>query len=215
MKLLALGGLALMMTGASYAALVQDDNSDYGNQGFDCTDSVHSSKFLCNLTSAPGLFGEQFSASFSSDFHVWDFDVVNNLSNFTLTLTGSLPFIANQTVNGQKVNGFGMFVCSAGETSNPVSGERICTPSGDYSSAVIPSPDNGNSAASTVSFTVPGNGQGFVFFVVSEASIDSTATVTATITSAATVPEPSSWSLVIAGLIAVGFLAKRKLANLI
>ena len=102
--------LAVALSTAGSAAVIQQDNSDYGNFGPDCTTVVGNN---CDLTQAPGVIGQSFPFSGNSNdavtFQVFDFQITTNPSNFTLTLSGTLPFAADQTFGNQRVFGFGMF----------------------------------------------------------------------------------------------------------
>jgi hypothetical protein len=203
--------LAVALTTAVSAAVIQQDNSDYGNSGPDCT-TVEGNN--CILTAAPGVIGQTFAFSGNSDFEVnfqvFDFQITTNPSTFTLTLTGTLPFVADQTLtNGntnQQIYGFGMFVC--GPDDFPSS---LCTPTGTDLSAVTANPATSNGREDSVTFTVPGNGQNMVFYVLENETTDPT--VTATLVTNST-PEPSSFSLVLGAALFLAALGRRSLARL-
>jgi hypothetical protein len=200
--------LAVALSTAVSAAVIQQDNSDYGNFGPNCTTVVGNN---CDLTQAPGVIGQSFPFSGNSNdevnFQVFDFQITTNPSNFTLTLSGTLPFAADQTFGNQRVFGFGMFVC--GPDDFPTS---LCTPSGTDLSAVTANPPASNGSENSVTFTVPGNGQNMVFFVLENDTTDPT--VTAILRSTTATPEPSSFSLVFGAALVFAAFGRRRLARL-
>jgi len=209
MKSYVLVCLAAALSTVGSAAVIQQDNSDYGNSGPDCTTVAGNN---CNLTQAPGVIGQTFGFSGNSDnnvnFQVFDFQITTNPSNFTLTLTGTLPFAADQTLSSsQQIYGFGMFVCGLDDFPS-----SLCTPSGTDLSHVTSNPTSSNGSENSVTFTVPGNGQNMVFFVLENEPSDPT--VTAILRTASSVPEPGSFSLVFGAALVFAALGRRRLARL-
>jgi len=211
-------GLALGMSTAAFATRLQQDNDDYGSQGPDCTLAA-SSGFACDLTNASGLFGEQFPYTFNNtfdvNFHVWDFELTSDISNFTLTLTGSIPFATDQTLTSPDLTedffGYGLFLCGVDETNDPSSGNRICTTSDVSTAGVSASLIN----SSEVQFTVSGDGKGLVFYVAESLPVVEDPTVTAAITpNGVATPEPGTVPLLLAGGLALVLFGRRRLARL-
>jgi hypothetical protein len=161
------------------------------------------------------LFGDQFNFSGNFDngvtFHVWDFEVTSDISNFTLTLSGTVPFAYDQTLaeTGQQVYGYGLFLCMGSDTNTPVSGDQICTTSGVDTSGVTPMPSSPytSGSLSSVSFNVSGDGQGLVFYVMENLN-EPDLTITATLT-----PEPASLPFLAAVGLAIVVLGRRRLAK--
>ncbi len=110
----ALFGLALLLAGALQASRLQQDFSDYGvsptffNQGI-CLDANGAvTGGTCALTA------EDYLASNDPTHHVFDFRVEGNVSNFVLTLTGSVPLILDPNPDDNPALAFwayGALVC--------------------------------------------------------------------------------------------------------
>jgi hypothetical protein len=205
-------GLALAMSTAGYASRLAQDNSDYGNAGPDCTSGA-TPGFSCVLPT--GLIGQDFSYSnnsnFDVDYQIFDFQVTaTDLSNFTLTLTGTVPFAADQLFEPGDVQfyGYGTFACSDDDLIG-----SLCGP--DTTDLVSVSPGTNDGGVSSVQFTVPGNGNGFTFYVAEDVGDVPDPIVTASIApNTSPVPEPSSLPFLAAG-VAVVALSRRRLAKLL
>jgi hypothetical protein len=205
----ALIGLALALSTAGYANRLQQDNSDYGNAGPNCTTTVG---FLCDLSGAPGLIGQDFGYSGNSDFdvnyQVFDFQVTSDITNFTLTLSGSLDFAPDQVFDTDvPFYGFGTFECNSGDL-----GTSLCGP--DATGLVSTSPGTSDGTEKSVQFYVPGDGKDLTFYIVEDLGTTEDPTVTAKITPNA-VPEPGSLPFLAAAGIAVAVLGRRRFATLL
>jgi hypothetical protein len=201
MKTCALVFLALAVSGAATASRVQTDNGDYGdaptflnqNQCLGVTGALLTPAVNCAMT------GENYINSANETELVYDFLINGNRSNFTLTLTGSEAFPAD---NNQSPFSYGAFSC------DPFSDVQ-CGP--DPTSQLALGSPALSSNGMTVTFDVTGTNNGttpFVFFVVEP---DTSGVVTAQITqNTSSTPEPGSFSLVFgAGLTVVAFGGRR------
>lgn len=180
--------ICLLMAGSVWASVPGKRNSSYGS----IAPLTDFQTFCLNqngnvAASCPGAITEQsYIASNDSTLHVFDYQV-GNLSEFTLTLTPSSGSFSD----------FGYFSCDTG----PVA----C---GNDPNAVGASVDQNGAA---VKFTVPGAGNGLVFYVVE--TDDGTTQLSPVIGDATVTPEPKSLFLLAIGLMAIlGYVAYRRSA---
>ncbi len=155
----AIVGLALLMSGTLNATRLQQDFSDYGvaptflsqNVCLDANGAVTAG--TCALTA------EDYIASNNDTQHVFDFKVDGNISNFTLTLTGSVPFITDPN-GGSGFFAYGAFNCKPIDPSftNPPQ----CGP--DPSGAMAAGSPTLSADGLTITFNVSGANDNFVFF---------------------------------------------------
>jgi hypothetical protein len=172
------------------------NNSDYGVNGgtTTCFDVLSNGTFSSAVTCPGDVETQAFTASTNDAVYVYE---ITDISNFTLTLNSSVPFID-----------FGEFACDTHSSTT-----ILCSHAVTVNGNPQPSP------ASTVVFDGTGNDpkDPFVFFAVQcTASSFSTctspgpATVTATITrETSTVPEPRFLPLFGFGLLAAFVLYRR------
>jgi|HubBroStandDraft_6_1064221.scaffolds.fasta_scaffold204165_2 hypothetical protein len=201
MKTCALVFLALAMSGAATANRLQTDDGDYGddptflnkNQCLGVSGTLLSPAVNCAMT------GEDYINSANDTQLVYDFLIDGNRSNFTLTLTGSEAFPAD---NNEFPFSYGAFSCDAFS-------DVQCGP--DPTSQLALGSPALSSNGMTATFDVTGTNNGttpFVFFVVEP---DTSGTVTGQITpNVSSTPEPGSFFLVFgAGLAIVAFCSRR------
>jgi hypothetical protein len=147
------------MTGLLQAGRLQQDFSDYGIDvpspiNINCLDEHGAiTGGTCALTA------EDYVDSSLGTRHIFDFRVEGAISNYTLTLIGSVPFIADADPD-KGPWGYGAFVCDP-SLSDP----RQCGPDPN------PDPDNPTTTfelvdSQTVKFHVAGANNNFVFFAV-------------------------------------------------
>ncbi|MBZ5609832.1 MAG: PEP-CTERM sorting domain-containing protein [Acidobacteriia bacterium] len=201
----ALVGLALLMSGTVQASRLQQDFSDYGvtpgffNQNVCLDANGNPTGGTCALTA------EDYLASNDPTLHVFDFKVDGAISNFTLTLTGSVPFVADPN-SGTGFWAYGALLCKAIDPSftNPPQ----CGP--DPTSAMASGSPTLSGDGMTATFNVSGSNNDFVFFaILPEPVLDLTQdilpldvptepTVTAKLTlNTSEVPEPSTLPVVL------------------
>ncbi len=203
MKISALIFLALAISGAATAGRVQTDDGDYGdapsflyqNRCLDINGALLVPAVNCAMT------GAAFIDSDTGTELVYDFIIDGDRSNFTLTLTGTEAFPADDPPR----YAYGAFAC------DPFS-DIQCGPDPTLQLAA------GSPALSldgmTATFDVTGTNSGatpFVFFVVEP---DRSGTVTAQITqNTGSTPEPGSFSLFFGAGLAVLAFGGRRLAK--
>jgi opacity protein-like surface antigen len=202
MKICALVCLALAISGAASAnTRVQTDDGDYGDsptflnpdQCLGINGALLTPAVNCAMT------GEDYIDSANDTELVYDFLIDGNRSNFTLTLTGSEAFPAD---NNQFPFSYGAFSC---DTFSDVQ----CGP--DPTSQLALGSPTLSSNGMTVTFDVTGTNNGFDFFVVEP---DTSGKVTAQITqNTSSTPEPGSFSLVFGAGLAVAAFGLRRLAK--
>jgi hypothetical protein len=205
MKTCALVCLALAMSGAATAAgRLQTDDGDYGDvptflnqdQCLGINGALLTPAVNCAMT------GEDYIDSANDTELVYDFLIDGNLSNFTLTITGTEAFPAD---NNQFPFSYGAFACDKFS-------DVQCGP--DPTSQLALGSPALSSNGLTVTFDVTGTNNGstpFDFFVVEP---DSSGTVTARITqNTSSTPEPGSFSLVFGAGLAVAAFGLRGLAK--
>jgi hypothetical protein len=165
---------------------------------------------------------EDFIASSNSADHVFDFMINSSISNFTLTLAGSVAFVPESSP--PPPFSYGAFTCASlpNPTGSPTDNPQ-CGP--DPTSQLAGGSPTLSADGKTVTFDVTGTNNDFVFFVVAPEPVSTATafnadsitepTVTATITSnTTTTPEPKSLPILAAALVAVIALNGRRLANL-
>jgi hypothetical protein len=155
--------------------------------------------FSC-ITDGATITAEAFIASTNSSLEMFDFEVTNAPSNYTLTLTSTGSPINSAT-------DLGLFTCSPGGVDPPQCSNQL--PSG------VTTLSNYGSLVSNfvASFPVTGatSANTFVFFVALNDPNGSAASVSATLapTVSATAPEPSAFTMLGAGLFAFAILRRR------
>jgi hypothetical protein len=195
MKNWALVFLALATSGAATAGRMQTDNGDYGddptflnrNQCLGVTGAVLTPAVNCAMT------GEDYIDSANDTQLVYDFLIVGDRSNFTLTLTGSEVFPAD---NNEFPYSYGAFSC------DPFSNVQ-CGP--DPTSQLALGSPTLSLNGMTATFNVTGTNNGttpFVFFAVEPDTQNTSST-----------PEPGSFSLVFGAGLAVLAFGGRRLAK--
>lgn len=128
---------------------------------------------------------------------IFDFKINSDITDFTITLTGTEPFY-NQAA--------GLFVCNPGADPN-CSNSQVWFSTVDPLALGVSSSSMGTSAAG---FTVPGDGNGLVFFAVEP---NGTGNVTADITAADITlsdPTPEPGTLVLLSFCLVAILSLRR-----
>ncbi len=204
MKISALIFLALAISGAATAGRVQTDDGDYGenpiflhqNQCLGINGALLIPAVNCAMT------GEAFIDSSTDTEIVYDFMIDGDRSNFTLTLTGTESFPADDPPR----YAYGAFACT--DSSSVVQ----CGP--DPTSQLAAGSPTLSLNGMTATFDVTGTNSGtapFVFFVVEP---DRSGTVTAQITqNASSTPEPGSFSLVFGAVLAVVAFGGRRMVQ--
>lgn len=195
--------LALATVGSAFAGKVSIAGSPYGDPTGH--PEVNCTAPQCILPAGVTMTEQDFPFSFGPG-EVFYFKVTSDVSNFTLTLLGSENFLADDTNDPPDFFGFGA-LCPGGDVA-PCNQTTM-------------TPDFSDGTSNTVSFSIPGNGNGLTFFAVEPAASNSTTFVndiraldaapfvTATLTlNSNTVPEPSSLALIV--LVAGGFLLLRR-----
>jgi hypothetical protein len=200
--------LLLGLSAAASAAAIRTAGSSYGSPPTlgSCTD--------CASLPAGVTVMEQAFAFSQETGKVFAFEVTSDTSNFTLTLSGTTPFLTDFMNSGTTYFGFGV-ICGTGtgigSSGNPCS---TLDPNSSPFNATVSALSNGTDNGNTVTFTFPGDGQGFAFYAIESEPAGAAGTVTATITlNGSAVPEPASWpilGLAIAGLV---FLHQRRSAK--
>jgi hypothetical protein len=179
---------------ASSASKINTSTSSYGSPSDD------------TVTVIGNLTEQNYAFAFEGGFEVFNFLVNTDISNFTLTLTGDAPFIADDTANDPPLFfGFGAFVTGSCSTFAQCGPDPTLPPYD--ATASLPGSDG---TVNKVSFNVVGDGKGLVFFAVEpEGSTGLNNLVTAKITpNTSTVPEPRLWPFL--GLAFLGLLAFRR-----
>lgn len=203
MKVYPLVFLALTLATVASAARLAQDDGDYGDKPefalphTQCLDASGSPAAICAMTA------EDWKDSVLGVEHVFDFLIVGDRSNFTLTLTGTEAFPADDPPRWS----FGAFAC------NPFSFVQ-CGP--DPTSQMAAGSPTLSLDGKIVTFDVTGANDPnhpFVFFAV-EPDIEGSVTATLTANASAT-PEPGTFSLVFGAGLAVAALGRRRLAKLL
>ena len=203
-------GLALLMTGGLQATRLQQDFSDYG-----IAPTFLSQNVCLDANGAPtggtcALTAEDYLATNNGALHVFNFRVEGSISNFTLTLTGSVPFVfdPNPDANPAVASwGYGAMNCTAFDPlvfTNP----PMCGP--DPTAAMAAGFPTLSADGMTVTFNLAGSNNAFVFFgILPEPvqedtdqfialDVQSEPTVTAKLTLNSTeVPRPSSVPVIV------------------
>jgi hypothetical protein len=211
MKIYSVVTIALVMSVAGYGKnpRLAADNSDYGGGNTACTSST--TPDTCILS--PGITAQDFFWSGNSDSNVtyqfFDLLINTDITNFSLTVTGGsgLTFAPDDSSGIIPFYGFGAFACDTGTVP--------CSDGGADGLATT-SLTSSDGTENSVTFNVPGDGKGLVFFIVQNEGSTIDPTVTATVTPLAT-PEPNSLPILAAAffaLVAVVALNRRRLANL-
>jgi hypothetical protein len=223
------------------------DNSDYGFNGF--TAEAYNTPVCIDLLSITCLLSEQVFISpsqRSNGIVVYDFKINQDVTNFVLTLTSNNGFLI--TGNANSIGAFQIDPRGlAGPDFDPA--YQPCPPGSNPSSICNPvqfGPNanglaTGTQTSNTATFTVPGNGNGFVFYVAVDekcaldpeadgcpGSIEELFTsldvpdplgpsnVTASIKlQTSEVPEPNSLPIIGIGLAAVIAIGRRRLSKLL
>jgi hypothetical protein len=201
--------LYFAVSGAVRASLLEQESSSYGFTTLTDSSQITPITDTClnlNGTNANAylscggfpMIGQTYFQNASqvsagqSRAEIFDFKINSDVTDFTISLTGTEPFY-NQAA--------GLFVCNPGADPN-------CTNSQVWFSTVDPltlgvsSSSPGTNAAA---FTVPGDGNGLVFFAVEP---NGTGKVTADITLSDPAPEPGT--LVLISLCLVAILSLRR-----
>jgi hypothetical protein len=174
-------GLALLMSGVAYPQDIMDTpNSDYGftPPSFTTNKScftLDGDGNLANMVNCPGgdVMAENFRQTSDGPFQIFDFEI-NNLSNFTITLTGTSNFAGGGVTNSF---GYGGFLCDTGAAtaaSSPDPGHNgigiqcfgnldIRNPANNMLMTNVDSFTNVPNI-NVASFHVRGSGNGYVFF---------------------------------------------------
>ena len=174
MRSLCVFSSALLMFGLAHAQSMDTPNSDYGftPPGFTTSKScftLDADGNLANLVSCPGgdVMAENFHEPTIGGLQIFDFEITN-LSNFTITLTGS----------SNSSGGYGGFVCDNGAAtpaSSPQPGMNgigiqcfgnlnFRDPTQDILMTNVDSFTNVPNT-NVASFHVRGSGNGYVFFM--------------------------------------------------
>jgi hypothetical protein len=201
MKICALVFLALAMSGAATAGRVQTDDGDYG----EAPTFLYQNECLSinGAVVAPpcAMTGEAFVDSDTETYVVYDFMIDGDRSNFTLALTGTEAFPADDPPRWA----YGAFACD-------LSSDVQC--GADPTLQLAVGSPTLSADGMTATFDVTGTNSGatpFVFFAVEP---DDSGTVTARITeNASSTPEPGSLSLVFGAGLAVVAFGRRRLAK--
>jgi hypothetical protein len=186
-----------VLLGFSVAASASKINTSTSSYGSPSDDTV---TVLGNLTE------QNYDFSFLGGFEVFDFLVNTDVSNFTLTLTGAAPFLADDTSNvPPEFFGFGAFITGSCSTFAQCGPDPTLAPYNATSS--LPGSDGTDTK---VSFKVAGDGKGLVFFAIEpEGDSGLNNLVTAKITpNTATTPEPRLWPVL--GLAFLGLVGFRR-----
>jgi hypothetical protein len=203
MKVYPLVFLALTMATVASASRLAQDDGDYGDTPIfslphpQCLDASGSPAAICAMTA------EDWKDSVFGVKHVFDFLIVGDRSNFTLTLTGTEPFAPEPDPDNSSRLSYGAFACNQFSVIQ-------CGP--DPTSQMAAGSPTLSLDGMTATFDVAGTNDGnhpFVFFAV-EGSV--TATLTA---NASAVPEPGTFSLIFGAGLAVAALGRRRLAKLL
>jgi len=173
-----LAGL-VVATGAAQAKPISVANSIYG-VATSFTTCDNSTTPMCDTSGAPGATMQDMLVPFSfftpgatyEDFYFQ----VDGISSYTLTLKGDANFIADDTVTHEYF-GFGAYCPGGNVPPCNASQQSADSTEGDVS----------DGDENTVTFTVPGNGDGFVFFAIEP--VGDPNEVNATLT--ALTPEPA------------------------
>ena len=214
LKFVRLFSLALFLAGLASANRLDTDDSTYGSvflhSQWSCLDATgatlsgpSSTKPTCGSTAA--LLEQTFMASSRDGAEVFDFNIIENAPNITsfrLTLTGDAPFVSD---NGSQW-GYGALAC--GTTS-----EEQCGPNpGLHGVTNNPDVSDTPTGFTSVVFTGPGNGNGFVFFGVEDETL-APSLVHAELELVST-PEPGSWLLLASGILIL-FALRGRLTRLL
>ncbi len=189
-------GLLLGFAAAASAGGIRTSSSPYGNPS----------------SSTPVVDGDvteqDYAFSFLGGYQVFDFLVNTDIGNFTLTLTGDAPFLADDTADiPPEYFGFGAFV----PNNNSCATGGQCGPDPNLApynaSASLGSSDG---TATQVTFTVAGDGKGLVFFAIEPETNGVNNFVTAQISPITAAPEPSFWPVLALLFLGLGVGLRRR-----
>ena len=196
-------GLLFGLSLAANAAAIHTSTSPYGSPGTSGTDC---SGGLCNTVTGVTILEQDYAYS-NCGGQVYDF-VVNTLpagtTGYTLTLTGTDPFLNDTSDGGDGGQAFGLFVCPAEDPEWCDASDLSGSVSASIDSSTLSDP---NTPVDAVTFTVSGDDPGIAFYAVVTQPDPVNAFLILNPTRAA-VPEPRLWTVL--GLFVVGLVLLRR-----